>query len=96
MADYRVKLDSSQNYTVSQQRTVVAEFLSDLADVSVPNLDQKGNYVLSYDANLKKYVLVPADQVLEKASEDSELPAQFVQQLDQDLDNKIDVDGGQF
>lgn len=96
MADYRVKLDSSQNYTVSQQRTVVAEFLSDLADVSVPNLDQKGNYVLSYNANLKKYVLVPADQVLEKASEDSELPAQFVQQLDQDLDNKIDVDGGQF
>lgn len=96
MADYRVKLDSSQNYTVSQQRTVVAEFLSDLADVSVPNLDQKGNYILSYDANLKKYVLVPADQVLEKASEDSELPAQFVQQLDQDLDNKIDFDGGQF
>jgi hypothetical protein len=96
MADYNVRLNSSGNYTVSQEKTVVAEFLSDLADVSVPNLDQKGNYILSYNASTQKYELVPADQVLASASEDSELPPQFVQQLEVDLDNQIDVDAGTF
>ena len=96
MADYSVRLNSTGNYTVSQEKTVVAEFLSDLADVSVPNLQSKDQYVLTYDANLQKYVLVPADQVLTSASSDSALPPEFVQQLEVDLDNQIDVDGGQF
>jgi hypothetical protein len=96
MADYNVRLNSSGNYIVSQEKTVVAEFLSDLADVSVPDLQSKDQYVLTYDANLQKYVLVPADQVLTSAAEDSELPAQFIQQLDVELDNKIDLDAGTF
>lgn len=96
MADYSVRLNSTGNYTVSQEKTVVAEFLSDLADVSVPNLPTKDQYVLTYDANLQKYVLVPADQVLTSASSDASLPPEFVQQLEVDLDNQIDVDGGEF
>ena len=96
MADYSVRLNSTGNYTVSQEKTVVAEFLSDLADVSVPNLPTKDQYVLTYDANLQKYVLVPADQVLTSAASDSTLPPEFVQQLEVDLDNQIDVDGGEF
>lgn len=96
MADYSVRLNSSGNYTVSQEKTVVAEFLSDLADVSVSDLPTKDQYVLTYDANQQKYVLVPADQVLTSASNDSDLPPQFVAQLEVDLDNKIDLDGGTF
>lgn len=96
MADYSVRLNSTGNYTVSQEKTVVAEFLSDLADVSVPNLPTKDQYVLTYDANLQKYVLVPADQVLTSAADDASLPPEFVQQLEVDLDNQIDVDGGEF
>jgi hypothetical protein len=96
MADFQVKIDSGNNFTVSQEKTVVAEFLSDLADVSVSNLPSKDKYVLTYDAALGKYILVPADQVLQTASEDAELPQEFVDQLDVDLDNKIDVDGGEF
>jgi hypothetical protein len=96
MADYSVRLNSTGNYTVSQEKTVVAEFLSDLADVSVPNLPTKDQYVLTYDANLQKYVLVPADQVLQTSAEDATLPPEFVQQLEVDLDNQIDVDGGEF
>ena len=96
MADYSVRLNSTGNYTVSQEKTVVAEFLSDLADVSVPNLPTKDQYVLTYDANLQKYVLVPADQVLQAAADDASLPPEFVQQLEVDLDNQIDVDGGEF
>jgi hypothetical protein len=96
MADFQVKIDSGNNFTVSQEKTVVAEFLSDLADVSVSNLPSKDKFVLTYNATTQKYELVPADQVLQTAVEDAELPAQFVQQLEVDLDNQIDVDGGQF
>lgn len=96
MADYQIKLDTGNNYTVSQEKTVVAEFLSDLADVSVSNLPAKDNYVMTYNATLGKYVLVPADQVLQTAAADSQLPQQFVQQLDVELDNQIDLDAGTF
>ena len=96
MADFNVRLNSSGNYTVTQEKTVVAEFLSDLADVSVTDLPNKDQYVLTYDAAQQKYVLVPADQVLTSASNDASLPPEFVQQLDIELDNQIDVDGGNF
>lgn len=96
MADFQIKLNRANNYTVTQEKTVVAEFLSDLADVSVPNLSAKDNYVLTYNASLQKYELVPADEVLQSAASDSNLPDQFVDQLDVQLDSKIDLDAGGF
>lgn len=96
MADFQIKLNSTNNYTVTQEKTVVAEFLSDLADVSVPNLPAKDKYVLTYNATTQKYELVPADDVLANAASDSTLPQSFVDQLDTDLDNKIDMDAGGF
>ena len=96
MADFQIRLNSANNYRVSQEKTVVAEFLSDLADVSVSDLPTKDNYVLTYNASTQKYELVPADQVLQSAVDDSQLPPEFVQQLEVDLDNQIDVDGGGF
>ena len=96
MADFQVRIDSGNNFTVSQEKTVVAEFLSDLADVSVSNLPGKDKFVLTYNATTQKYELVPADQVLQTAVEDAELPQEFVDQLDVDLDDKIDVDAGGF
>jgi len=96
MADFQIRIDSGNNFTVSQEKTVVAEFLSDLADVSVSNLPSKDKFVLTYNATTQKYELVPADQVLQTAVEDAELPQEFVDQLDVDLDDKIDVDAGGF
>jgi hypothetical protein len=93
---HSVKLSSGNSFTISQEKTVVAEFLSDLADVAVSNLPASDNYVLTYDATLQKYTLVPADQVLQSAVEDSQLPQEFINQLDVDLDDKIDVDAGGF
>jgi len=93
---YSVKLSSGNSFTISQEKTVVAEFLSDLADVAVSNLPASDNYVLTYDASLQKYTLVPADQVLQSAVEDSQLPQEFINQLDADLDDKIDLDAGSF
>ena len=96
MADFSVRLNSGNNFTVTQEKTVVAEFLSDLADVAVSNLPASDKYVLTYDASLQKYTLVPADQVLQSAAENAQLPQEFVDQLDVDLDDKIDVDAGSF
>lgn len=96
MADFSVRLNSGNNFTVTQEKTVVAEFLSDLADVAVSNLPASDKYVLTYDASLQKYTLVPADQVLQSAAEDAQLPQEFVDQLDVELDDKIDLDAGEF
>jgi len=96
MAEFTVRVNSNKNYKVVSERTVVAQNLSDLADVSVANLPQKDKYILAYDASLQRYILVPADTVLQSASEDSSLPPEFVTQLEADLDNQIDVDAGQF
>jgi hypothetical protein len=49
-----------------------------------------------YDATTQKYKAVSPDFVLSKSVEDSSLPADFVDQLDVDLDNKIDLDAGTF
>ena len=95
MADYTVTLDSTPEYVVTQEKTVVAEFLSQLSDVNVPDLANKGNHVLIYNATAQKYELVPADAVLTSAT-DAELPDTFVTQLAVELDDEIDVDGGSF
>lgn len=96
MADYSVTLDSTPEYVVTQEKTVVAEFLSQLSDVNVPDLANKGNHVLIYNAIAQKYELVPADAVLTSAASDAELPDTFVTQLAVELDDEIDVDGGSF
>ena len=96
MPDYLVRRSGTQKFTVTQEKTVVAENLSELADVSVSDLAGSDNYVLTYDATLQKFVLVPADNVLSSAVEDDQLPDDFINQLDTDLDDKIDLDGGTF
>ena len=88
MPDYLVRRSSTQKFTVTQEKTLVAENLSELADVSVSNLPGSDNYVLTYDASLRKFVLVPADNILTSAAVDAELPDSFINQIDIELDNK--------
>jgi len=96
MADYSVRIDGLNSFSVSVEKTIVADKLSELSDVSVSDLPNKDQYVLTYNATAQKYQLVPADNVLTTAASDANLPQTFVDQLDIDLDNKIDVDGGSF
>lgn len=96
MAEFTVRVQSNKNYKVVSERTVVAQNLSELADVAVGSLPGKDKYVLTYDATLQKFVLVPADDVIQTAAEDAALPPTFVTQLETDLDNQIDVDAGSF
>jgi len=96
MPDYLVRRSGTQKFTVTQEKTVVAENLSELADVSVSNLPGSDKFVLAYDATQQKFVLVPADNILTTAAVDAQLPDTFITQLETDLDNTIDLDGGSF
>jgi hypothetical protein len=74
---------------------IVARNLNDLLDVEVT--DVKDKYIIMYDANTKKYVAIDPDVFLINAVEDQKspgLPDQFIDELDKDLDDKIDLDGG--
>jgi hypothetical protein len=98
MADFSVRLNSGNNFTVTQEKTVVAEFLSDLVDVDVSGVGDK--FVIMYDATTQKYTAVNPDNVL-SASSNTEttqpgLPNDFINTLDTDLDDKIDLDAGTF
>lgn len=69
------------------------------------NLDGLGNIdttnvqdgaVLMYNATLQKYEFVDPDQVLIKSVADNNIPSQFINKLDSDLDDLIDLDAGGF
>ena len=72
--------------------------LDELVDVEISGNNDK--YVLMYDATSGKWRDVNPDQVL-SASSNTEttqpgLPNDFINTLDVDLDNKIDLDAGTF
>jgi hypothetical protein len=76
--------------------------------VSIPELDidgtdMKDKYVLMYDANSQTIKFINPDDVLNAAAETETtqpglvgFATSFLNKLDIDLDNKIDIDGGQF
>jgi hypothetical protein len=71
--------------------------LNDLADVSTFGVKDK--YLIMYDAEVSTYKVVNPDEVLKAAVLESTqpgLPDEFLDQLDTDLDNRIDFDGGEF
>jgi hypothetical protein len=71
--------------------------LNDLADVSTFGVKDK--YLIMYDAEVSTYRVVNPDEVLRAAVLETTqpgLPDEFLDQLDTDLDNRIDFDGGEF
>jgi hypothetical protein len=54
-------------------------------------------YVLMFDGNTQSFKFVNPDEVLSKAATEPQqpgLPSDFINQLDIELDNKIDIDAG--
>ena len=98
----RVAIGNPDSLTVSLDKTLVAEKLSELSDVSVSDLSNKDQYVLMYDAGLGKYKLVNPDQILNAAATEPQQPGlvgyadEFLDRIDIDLDDRIDVDAGTF
>ena len=69
--------------------------LSQLLDVDVSGVGDK--FVIMYNATTAKFTAVNPDEVLSAAATTiNELPQNFVDTLDVDLDDKIDLDAGSF
>lgn len=71
--------------------------LGDLTNVNDSQVLDK--YLMMYNAALKVYEAVNPDEVLKATVEEvteEGLPEEFLQQLDDDLDSRIDVDAGTY
>jgi len=93
---YKVNLSCSIDVNVSIGTDVAT--INDLQDVEISGTNDK--YVLMYDQATGKWRDVNPDVVL-SASSNTEtiqpgLPADFVNTLDVDLDDRIDIDAGTF
>lgn len=95
-----VKLTNQNIFTTSVTvgGIVVPSKFEDLIDFDNTELNDK--YVIMYDSSTQKYKLVNPDEVL-SASSTTEviqpgLPNDFVDTLDVDLDDRIDLDAGSF
>jgi hypothetical protein len=53
-------------------------------------------YVLIFDEQKGKLVFVDPDKFLSKSVKDNFLPQDFIDKLDVDLDNRIDLNSGEF
>lgn len=103
---YKVSFSSENNYSVKIKKPInfktnlsylMPQNLSELSDVQISGDPDK--YVLMYDAALGKWVNVNPDEVLSAATTEPiqpGLPSDFENQLDVDLDNRIDLDAGGF
>ena len=78
----------------------MANRLTDLIDIDATDVHDK--YVIMYDATSQTYKLVNPDALLNAAATETIQPglvgyaSTFLNALDANLDNKIDVDAGTF
>ena len=97
LTNVRVKTKQNIKATVASG-VVMARTLEELLDVDVSGVSDK--YVIMYDATTQKYTAVNPDEVLSASSTTETtqpgLPNDFVDTLDTDLDDRIDLDAGTF
>ena len=107
---YKVSVSSGYNYsiktsvpikpkvTLGYTFEIMPQNLDELTDVEISGTNDK--YVIMYDAPSGKWKDRNPDLVLSAASNTETtqpgLPGDFVNTLDVDLDNKIDLDAGTF
>lgn len=103
--NYNVKLTPKQilkfKAIQSQEVAIVSNRFVDLTDVNISGLStSNNNYPVVYDATTGKFVIVDPDVVLSAASTTTGpqpgLPSDFVDTLDVDLDDRINLDAGSF
>lgn len=89
----QVKVSKKRKINV-RTRIATPESLSGVDNVDIDNIQD--GYVLMYNDALGRYGFVDPDVLLSKSAEDNFLPSDFLEKLDTDLDNRIDVDAGEF
>jgi hypothetical protein len=91
---------SISNITVSSGIATITinsefQYFNQLLDVDVSGVNDK--YVIMYDAALQKFIPVDPDDVLSASvTTNAGISTVFIDALDVDLDNKIDLDAGSF
>lgn len=100
---YRVKIRSrplSIKTNVSYTVEFMPQNLDELNDVSVSEVSgNQDKYVLVYNASNQKWEAVNPDVILSASATEPiqpGLPEDLINNLDIDLDNKIDLDAGNF
>ena len=100
---YNVKASFSSSpvskiVTINYGGVQVPSRFRDLADMDETDLQDNG--VIMFDAASGTYKIVDPDEVLSVSASSSGpqpgLPSDFLDRLDTDLDNRIDIDGGSF
>lgn len=89
----KVKTSKSKSINVKTQ-IALADNLCVINNVDISQVQD--GYVLMYDDVRKTYKFVDPDEVLKGSVADGVLPPEFVDKLDQDLDDRIDLDAGEF
>jgi len=93
-----VQVAEEKKYSIKTMRQPTT--LADMADTSFGDLDStKDGYFVQYNNTTKLFDLVSADQLLETAVEDNDLPDTFIEQVEAEIDLGAideDVDGGTF
>jgi hypothetical protein len=93
----KVSTQTSKVKATVASGVIMARSLSELLDVDVSGVNDK--YVIMYDSSTQKYKAVNPDSVLSASTTEPiqpGLPADFKNQLDVDLDDRIDLDAGTF
>ena len=96
-SSYSVKIQTPIKFKVqvTGEASSVAGSLTDLDDFDPSGV--QNNYIVMYNASLQKYVTVDPDVVLSSVvTTNNGLPQDFINKLDVDLDDKIDLDAGTF
>ncbi len=98
--NFSVKSAQPKNYktSINFKIEIMPQNLDELVDVEISGNNDK--YVLMYDASSGKWKDVNPDVVLSAASNTETtqpgLPNDFINTLDVDLDDKINLDAGTF
>jgi hypothetical protein len=100
-----ILIDASQRRKKVVEGSVIVYDTATVEILDSQNLDGLGNinidnlgdgYVLMYNQSQNQYIFVDPDEVLSQSVKDGVLPQDFINKLDVDLDDRIDVDAGEF
>jgi hypothetical protein len=89
----QIKLSRTPQIKVKTQ-IVIPDTITVLDDIDISNVQD--GYVLMYNDEDKKYEFSDPDTILSKSVADNFLPEDFINKLDEDLDDRVNFDGGDF
>ena len=100
-ASSRATIKKKQEVKKEVQSLRQANLLAELGDTNFGTLNaSKDGLIVSYDSDTDEFVLISADQLLSVSAEDNDLPDDFIDVLETELDLgavQLDsVDGGSF